>query len=119
MAYGHAERNLAAIRQLEAETRELLSGAPQLGRGRSCSGFRPPWRGLSPRFRRFPPAVAGRQPEQSRSASSATQPRSASRFSFGRGPSAFALSVLSPAAVAICTARSGRLASSSTSSRSR
>jgi hypothetical protein len=30
MAYGHAERNLAAIRQLEAETRELLSGLPQL-----------------------------------------------------------------------------------------
>jgi len=24
MSYGHAERNLAAIRQLEAETRELL-----------------------------------------------------------------------------------------------
>jgi hypothetical protein len=30
MAYGHAERNLAAIRQLEAETRESLSGLPQL-----------------------------------------------------------------------------------------
>ena len=30
MVYGHAERNLAAIRQLEAETRELLSGLPQL-----------------------------------------------------------------------------------------
>jgi hypothetical protein len=30
MAYGHAERNLAAIRQLEAETRELLSGLAQL-----------------------------------------------------------------------------------------
>ena len=30
MAYGHAERNLAAIRQLEAETRGLLSGLPQL-----------------------------------------------------------------------------------------
>jgi hypothetical protein len=29
MAYGHAERNLAAIRQLEAETRELLSGSSQ------------------------------------------------------------------------------------------
>ncbi len=29
MAYGHAGRNLAAIRQLEAETRELLSGSPQ------------------------------------------------------------------------------------------
>ena len=25
MAYGHAERNLAVIRQLEAETRQLLS----------------------------------------------------------------------------------------------
>jgi hypothetical protein len=30
MAYGHAERNLAAIRQLEAETGELLSGLLQL-----------------------------------------------------------------------------------------
>ena len=26
MAYGHAERNLALIRQLEAETRQLLEG---------------------------------------------------------------------------------------------
>jgi hypothetical protein len=30
MAYGHAERNLALIRQLEAETRELLDSIPQL-----------------------------------------------------------------------------------------
>jgi hypothetical protein len=30
MAYGHAERNLALIRQLEAETRDLLSTADQL-----------------------------------------------------------------------------------------
>ena len=30
MAYGHAERTLAAIRLLEAETRELLDGLPQL-----------------------------------------------------------------------------------------
>jgi hypothetical protein len=30
MAYGHAERNLAAIRLLEEETRELLDGLPQL-----------------------------------------------------------------------------------------
>jgi len=30
MAYGHAERNLAAIRQLEKGTRELLSGLHQL-----------------------------------------------------------------------------------------
>jgi hypothetical protein len=30
MAYGHAERNLALIRQLEAETRQLLDRFPQL-----------------------------------------------------------------------------------------
>ncbi len=30
MAYGHAERNLAAIRLLETETRELLSSSVQL-----------------------------------------------------------------------------------------
>ena len=30
MAYGHAERNLPLIRQLEAETRELLDSIPQL-----------------------------------------------------------------------------------------
>jgi len=30
MAYGHAERNLALIRQLEAETRKLLGGLNQL-----------------------------------------------------------------------------------------
>jgi hypothetical protein len=30
MAYGHAERNLALIRQLEAETRDLLSRLDQL-----------------------------------------------------------------------------------------
>jgi hypothetical protein len=30
MAYGHAERVLAAIRRLEDETRELLSGLDQL-----------------------------------------------------------------------------------------
>ena len=29
MAYGHAERNLALIRQLEAETRQLLSSLGQ------------------------------------------------------------------------------------------
>jgi hypothetical protein len=29
MAYGHAERNLALIRQLEAETRQLLASATQ------------------------------------------------------------------------------------------
>jgi hypothetical protein len=33
MAYGHAERNLAAIRRLEAETEELLSSLPQSGSG--------------------------------------------------------------------------------------
>jgi hypothetical protein len=30
MAYGHAERNLALIRQLEAETRQLLASVTQL-----------------------------------------------------------------------------------------
>jgi hypothetical protein len=30
VAYGHAERTLAAIRQLEAETAELLRMLPQL-----------------------------------------------------------------------------------------
>jgi hypothetical protein len=30
MAYGHAERNLALIHQLEAETRALLGGLDQL-----------------------------------------------------------------------------------------
>jgi hypothetical protein len=30
MAYGHAERNLAEIRQLEAETRKLLGSLDQL-----------------------------------------------------------------------------------------
>jgi hypothetical protein len=30
MGYGHAERNLALIRQLEAETRELLGTLDQL-----------------------------------------------------------------------------------------
>ena len=30
MAYGHADRNLALIRQLEAETRKLLEGLGQL-----------------------------------------------------------------------------------------
>jgi hypothetical protein len=29
MAYGHAERNLALIRQLEAETRQLLASMDQ------------------------------------------------------------------------------------------
>jgi hypothetical protein len=29
MAYGHAERNLALIRQLEAETGQLLQSLPQ------------------------------------------------------------------------------------------
>ena len=32
MAYGHAERALETIRQLEAETRELLLGLDQLDR---------------------------------------------------------------------------------------
>jgi hypothetical protein len=50
---------------------------------------------------------------------SASQSRSARRFSFDRRVSTFALSVLSPAAAAICAARSGRPASCATSSRSR
>jgi hypothetical protein len=36
MAYGHAERNLALIRQLEAETRQLLDSLPQLDREQSA-----------------------------------------------------------------------------------
>ncbi len=36
MAYGHAERNLALIRQLEAETEELLGSLPQLDREQSA-----------------------------------------------------------------------------------
>jgi hypothetical protein len=35
MAYGHAERNLALIRQLEAETRELLGSFPELDQEQS------------------------------------------------------------------------------------
>jgi hypothetical protein len=35
MAYGHAERTLAAIRLLEAETRQLLGGLPALDREQS------------------------------------------------------------------------------------
>jgi hypothetical protein len=35
MAYGHAERTLAAIRLLEAETRQLLGGLPVLDREQS------------------------------------------------------------------------------------
>jgi len=48
----------------------------------------------------------------------ASQPRSASRSSFDRSPSILGLSVLSPAAAAMPTARSGRSASARTSSRS-
>jgi hypothetical protein len=36
MTYGHAERNLALIRQLEAETRQLLGSRPQLNREQSA-----------------------------------------------------------------------------------
>jgi hypothetical protein len=49
--------------------------------------------------------------------SSASQPRSTSRFSFERSPSILDLSVLSPAAAAMSPARSGRPASARTSSR--
>jgi len=38
MSYGHAERNLALIRQLEAETRQLFSNHS----GRIKSSFRNP-----------------------------------------------------------------------------
>ena len=36
MAYGHAERTLATIRQLEAETRQLLSSVGQLDQEQSA-----------------------------------------------------------------------------------
>jgi hypothetical protein len=36
MSYGHAERNLAVLRQLEAETRELLASLDQLDPDRSA-----------------------------------------------------------------------------------
>jgi hypothetical protein len=36
MAYGHAERNLALIRQLEEETRQLLSSLPELDQEQSA-----------------------------------------------------------------------------------
>jgi hypothetical protein len=36
MSYGHAERNLAMLRQLEAETRELLASLDQLDPERSA-----------------------------------------------------------------------------------
>lgn len=42
MAYGHAERTLAAIRLLEAETRELLSSLVQLWSRNTGSGCRTP-----------------------------------------------------------------------------
>jgi hypothetical protein len=36
MAYGHAERNLDLIRQLEAETSQLLGSHPQLDHEQSA-----------------------------------------------------------------------------------
>jgi hypothetical protein len=36
MAYGHAERNLAALRQLEVETRQLLESLDRLDPGQSA-----------------------------------------------------------------------------------
>ena len=36
MTYGHAERNLALIRQLEAETRQLLENLEQPDAGQSA-----------------------------------------------------------------------------------
>jgi hypothetical protein len=53
MAYGHAERTLAAIRLLEAETRELLDGLPQLDPEQSQ------WREVTAARSQYrPPAVA-------------------------------------------------------------
>jgi hypothetical protein len=37
MAYGHAERTLACIRQLEAETAQLLRSLPHLDQEQSAS----------------------------------------------------------------------------------
>jgi hypothetical protein len=36
MTYGHAERNLVLIRQLEDETRQLLSSLPELDQEQSA-----------------------------------------------------------------------------------
>jgi hypothetical protein len=36
MSYGHAERNLALIRQLEAETRQLLGSLTQPDQEQLC-----------------------------------------------------------------------------------
>jgi hypothetical protein len=36
MSYGHAERNLALIRQLEVETRQLLVRVPELDHEQSA-----------------------------------------------------------------------------------
>ncbi|HXZ72980.1 MAG TPA: hypothetical protein VEH31_19195 [Streptosporangiaceae bacterium] len=56
MAYGHAERALAAIRLLEAETRELLSGLSRLDPEQTL------WlrEVTEARSRLLPPTVAGR-----------------------------------------------------------
>jgi len=51
--------------------------------------------------------------------SSVSQPRVTSRFNFDRSPSTFAASAGSPSSTASCPARSGRPASTSTSSTSR
>ena len=42
MAYGHAERNLALIRQLEAETRQLLATVTQPDPEQSAWMWSPP-----------------------------------------------------------------------------
>ena len=54
MAYGHAERTLAAIRLLEAETRQLLDGLSQLHPEQS------PWRQevTAPPSQRYQPDFA-------------------------------------------------------------
>jgi hypothetical protein len=53
MAYGHAERNLALIRQLEMETTQLLGSLPQLDHEQSA------WLGEAGRPDKEHPAQAG------------------------------------------------------------
>ena len=65
MAYGHAERTLAAIRRLEAETRELLSGLAQLDPEQSqwlreVTVVKAASKDTGPRAAAEPPLFAGR-----------------------------------------------------------
>jgi len=61
MAYGHAERTLAAIRLLEAETRELLASRDQLD-PEETQWLRDTTESADRRLQRCPPspAAAGR-----------------------------------------------------------